>query len=193
MISHLVRMGQFQEAKRLTDLFFFDTDCLSAFLWVKGESILSKLYSGRIILPAQVYDEIARVPHLQARVDMLKDCGDLRIESMLVGSAEYEDYLSMTSSPEDGLRIIGKGEAAGIAMVKQRGGTLASNNLRDVRAYVEKYSLRHITTGDILREALEADLITIAEGDVLWAEMIQKRRMLPAATFTEYLEGGHSL
>ena len=78
-------------------------------------------------------------------------------------------------------------------MVKQRGGTLASNNLRDVRAYVEKYSLRHITTGDILREALEADLITIAEGDALWAEMIRKRRMLPAATFTEYLEGDHSL
>lgn len=193
MISHLVRTRQFWEEKRLTDLFFFDTDCLSAFLWVKGESILSKLYSGRIILPAQVYDEIARVPHLQARVDMLKDRGDLQIESMLVGSTEYEDYLSMTSSPENGFRIIGKGEAAGIAMVKQRGGTLASNNLRDVRAYVEKYSLQHITTGDILREALEADLITIAEGNVLWAEMIQKRRMLPAATFTEYLEDNHSL
>ena len=92
----------------MTDLFFFDTDCLSAFLWVKGESILSKLYSGRIILPAQVYDEIARVPHLQARVDMLKDRGDLQIESMLAGSTEYEDYLSMTSSPENGFRIIGK-------------------------------------------------------------------------------------
>ena len=39
----------------------------------------------------------------------------------------------MTTSPEDGMRIIGRGEAAGIAMAKHREGTLASNNLRDIR------------------------------------------------------------
>ncbi len=171
----------------MTEKYFFDTDCLSAFLWVRGESILAELYGGRIILPTQVYEELQRVPHLQMRVDTLKDRGDLRVLSMEVGSAEFSDYVHMTSSPEDGRRIIGKGEAAGIAMAKHRGGTLASNNLRDVRFYVERYRIPHITTGDILIKAMENGIITEEEGNAIWAEMIRKRRMLPTATFSEYL------
>ena len=106
---------------------------------------------------------------------------------MQAGSEEYLDYLQMTTSPENGMHIIGRGEAAGIAMAKHRDGTLASNNLRDVRLYVEKYNIAHITTGDILIEALDAGIITEAEGNTIWAEMIQKRRTLPTATFSEYL------
>lgn len=171
----------------MTEKYFFDTDCLSAFLWVREDSILAKLYAGRIILPAQVYNELQKVPHLQARVDTLKNCGDLCVESIEVGSVEYSDYLQMTTSPEKGMRIIGKGEAAGIAMAKQRDGTLASNNLRDIRPYVEKYEISHITTGDILIEAMDAGIITETEGNTIWADMIRKRRMLPTTTFSEYL------
>lgn len=171
----------------MREKYFFDTDCLSAFLWIRGESILAELYSGRIVLPAQVYNEIQRVPHLQERVDALKVSGDLCVESMEVGSAEYKDYLQMTSSPEEGMRIIGKGEAAGIAMAKHRKGTLASNNLRDICYYVENYEISHITTGMILIEAMEAGIITEEEGNNLWTEMIKKRRMLPTESFSEYL------
>lgn len=28
---------------------YFDTDCLSAFLWIENESILTQLYPGRVI------------------------------------------------------------------------------------------------------------------------------------------------
>ena len=98
----------------MTEKYFFDTDCLSAFLWVREESILAKLYEGRIILPAQVYNELQRVPHLLAKVDTLKNSGALNIESMEAGSAEYNDYLQMITSPAAGMRIIGRGEAAGL-------------------------------------------------------------------------------
>lgn len=171
----------------MIEKYFFDTDCLSAFLWVREESILAALYAGKIILPAQVYIELQKVPHLQAKVDILKNRGDLRIESMETGSAEYHDYLQMTTSPEEGMRIIGRGEAAGIAMAKHRNGTLASNNLRDIRPYVEKYVISHITTGDILIEAMNAGIITETEGNSIWADMIRKRRKLPTSTFSEYL------
>lgn len=185
----ILRLGwmMIREERQLTEKYFFDTDCLSAFLWVREESILARLYAGRIILPTQVYNELQRVPHLQARVDALKNQGNLSIESMEAGSEEYRDYLQMTTSPESGMRIIGRGEAAGIAMAKHRDGTLASNNLRDVRLYVEKYQIAHITTGDILIEAMNAGIITEADGNTFWAEMIRKRRMLPTTTFSEYL------
>ena len=175
----------------MTEKYFFDTDCLSAFLWVREESILARLYSGKIILPTQVYSELQRVPHLLARVDTLKNNGDLSVESMEVDSGEYNDYLQMTSSPEAGLRIIGRGEAAGIAMAKQRNGTLASNNLRDILPYVEKYDISHITTGDILIKAMDAGIITEAEGNTIWSDMIRKRRLLPTTTFSEYLVNYH--
>jgi predicted nucleic acid-binding protein len=181
-----------REEKQLTEKYFFDTDCLSAFLWVREESILARLYTGRIVLPAQVYNELQRVPHLLARVDTLKNNGDLSVESMEVGSTEYKDYLQMTTSPEAGMRIIGRGEAAGIAMAKQRNGTLASNNLRDILPYVEKYDISHITTGDILIEAMDAGIISEAEGNTIWSDMIRKRRLLPTTTFSEYLANCHN-
>lgn len=172
----------------MIEKYFFDTDCLSAFLWVRKESVLAHLYNGRIILPMQVYNELEKVPHLKKRVDMLKESGDLRVEDILVATEEFADYLQMTTKPESGMRIIGKGEAAGIAMAKHRKGILASNNLRDILPYVEKYSIRHITTGDILKEAMNVGLITEKEGNALWEGMLRKRRMLPAATFSEYLK-----
>ncbi|MBD5449643.1 MAG: hypothetical protein HDR28_05715 [Lachnospiraceae bacterium] len=176
----------------MTDRLFFDTDCLSAFLWVRGESILSQLYPGRIILPAQVYDELKRVPHLLAKVDVMKNEGNLIVDSMEVGSAEYHDYLRMITAPDAGMRIIGKGEAAGIAMVKERGGTLASNNLRDISSYVEKYGLNHITTGDILIKAMNSGIISETDGNDIWSNMIRKKRMLPTATFTDYIKSKQS-
>lgn len=171
----------------MTDGYFFDTDCLSAFLWVRGDSILSKLYAGRIVLPVQVYDELKKVPHLLARADTMKNNGDLVVESMEVDSTEYYDYLQMTTTPETGMRIIGRGEAAGIAMVKVRGGILASNNLRDISPYVTKYGLNHITTGDILIEAMNSGIISETDGNTIWSNMLRKRRMLPTPTFTDYL------
>jgi len=42
----------------MTSKLFFDTDCISSFLWVKQEKILFHLYPGRIMLPVQVYVEL---------------------------------------------------------------------------------------------------------------------------------------
>lgn len=171
----------------MTKDYFFDTDCLCAFLWVGEECILTHLYSGKIVIPMQVYYEIQRVPHLLSRVDSLKRNGDLTVESMLVGSSEYDDYVRMTTSPDVGMRIIGDGEAAGIAMAKHRNGILASNNMSDIPPYIKKYSIKHITTGDILVKALNDGLITESQGNTIWSDMLSKRRILPTTTFSEYL------
>ena len=84
--------------------------------------------------------------------------------------------------------VIGKGEAAAIVMTKSSDGVLASNNLRDIQKYVDKYHLKHITTGDILVEALKKGIITETEGNAIWTNMIAKRRMLPTPTFTDFLK-----
>lgn len=57
----------------MTNWLYFDTDCLSAFLWVKEEKILTRLYAGKIIVPQQVYQELSVtvIEHLKKRLDVL--------------------------------------------------------------------------------------------------------------------------
>lgn len=174
----------------MTDKYFFDTDCLSAFLWVDNENLLTKLYSGKIILPEQVYIELShpRIPHLKRKTDTLKNNGDILIQGIEVDTEEYELYYKLTRNPDKGFKIIGKGEAAAIALAKFRGGILASNNMKDIVEYVDEYGLEHITTGDILKDALDKGYITEDIGNNIWSNMILKNRKLPTETFSEFLE-----
>lgn len=64
---------------------------------------------------------------------------------------------------------------------------LASDNLRDILLYVTKYGLEHITTGDIFIEAMNSGIISETDGNNICSNMVRKKRMLPALTFTDYL------
>lgn len=173
----------------LTEPVFFDTDCLSAFLWVNNQSLLAQLYPGRIVIPAEVYAELSRptIPHLKARVDMMLSNNEARIESIEAGTEQYKLYRKLVAKPDPGHAVIGNGEAAAIVLAKEQGGILASNNLRDISVYVTEYNLTHKTTGEILKNALQQGLITETVGNQLWQEMLNKRRKLGYATFSDYL------
>ena len=103
-----------------------------------------------------------------------------------VDSEEYALYIELTTVSGDN-KVIGRGEAASISLAKKHDGILGSNNLKDVAYYVQKYSLKHMTTGDLLVEAYESGLITEAEGNAIWQAMLNKRRQIGAQSFTEYL------
>lgn len=62
-------------------------------------------------------------------MDTMKAAGNLRVQSIMVGTAEYDDYQQMAIKPSRGTMVIGKGEAAAIALVRQNEGILASNNM----------------------------------------------------------------
>lgn len=174
----------------MTEPLFFDTDCLSAFLWINNQSLIAQLYPGRIIIPAQVYEELSipSIPHLKNRIDSMINSGDASIKHILTNTEEYELYRKLSDSPDKGHVIIGSGEAAAIALAKQYDGILASNNLRDVSVYVSEFELHHKTTGDILKDALDSGLITESDGNQLWQDMLKKRRKLGYPTFSDFLK-----
>lgn len=173
----------------MTDELFFDTDCLSSFLWINDTNILHTLYGGRIILPEPVYMELSSpaIPHIKQRADMLIRNKDASIFHIEAGTGEYSLYRSLIR-PEKGVKQIGRGEAAGIALAKQYNGILASNNYKDIIPYVNKYGLKHTSTPDILVEAFEKNLITELDGNNIWNKMRNKNRMLPERTFSDYLK-----
>lgn len=166
---------------------YFDTDCLSAFLWIENESILTQLYPGRVIIPKQVYDELGSVPHLQGRIDTLLGRNEVELLEIEADTPAAELYAELTGSPRPGHTVIGRGEAASLALSKTFNGIVASNNLRDITQYIEEYHLQHKTTGDILVEALDAGIITEQAGNSLWSNMLRRRRRLGAPSFTDFL------
>jgi predicted nucleic acid-binding protein len=109
-------------------------------------------------------------------------------KEILLNTEEYNLYYELAISAPKGEKVIGKGEASAIALAKINNGILASNNLRDISKYIGKYELEHITTSDILVEALTKGYIDEQKGNQIWKNMISKRRMLPTTTFTEYLK-----
>lgn len=173
---------------------FFDTDCISAFLWVGEEAILPKLYPGRIAIPEPVYNELSnpRIPHLKQKIDVLKARGLVKIVQVQYGRPEYDLYMEMTNTPKKGKTIIGKGEASALALAKECDGIVASNNLRDIMQYINEFRLSYLTTGDIMVDAYKKSLITEGQGNFIWASMLAKRRKLGAISFSEYLETNSS-
>jgi predicted nucleic acid-binding protein len=147
------------------------------------------MYPGRVVIPKPVYDELSRpgISHLKERLDTLIHNGQVRIEDIQTGTETYDLYYQLAILPATGHAIIGAGEAASIALAKTNNGIVASNNLKDVMAYVLELGLKHITTGEILADALNLGYITELEGNKIWAQMIAKRRKLGAASFTDYL------
>lgn len=172
----------------MTNDLYFDTDCLSAFLWINDTNILHELYGGKMVLPDPVYQELSIpcISHLKQQADQMILAQDVTVKTIDLGTEEYKLYNELINGA-DGMKIIGKGEASGIALAKTHNGILASNNYKDIQPYIEKYNLKHIDTGQILKEALDKGLITESDGNNIWSQMLAKRRMLPARSFTEYL------
>ena len=91
---------------------------------MNNESILSKLFPGRVIIPKEVYDELShpgvnRVKGLKAQVDIMVQSGAATIETIVVGTNTYRLYRKLTNSPDPGHRVIGRGEAASISLAKE--------------------------------------------------------------------------
>ncbi len=179
----------------MTEKLFFDTDCISSFLWINDTNIIENLYGGKIVFPEQVYQEMSNpcIPHIKQRADALLTSNAAMVMALEVGTEEFELYTKLINGKE-GKKAIGHGEAGGIALAKRYGGILASNNYKDISPYIQEYGLRHIDTGIILKEALAQRLITEADGNRIWSQMLKKKRMLPAESFTKYLrENGRQI
>lgn len=173
----------------MTDDLFFDTDCLSAFLWIDQADLLERLYGGRIMIPAPVYRELSNpcIPHMKARTDALLDRRTAVLRQIETDTEEYHLYRTLVKGTKD-KKAIGKGEAAGIALAGTFRGTLASNNWKDIAQYIDEYHLKHIDTGHILLEGLGEGLITEDQGNIIWKQMRSKNRWLPGRTFSDYLK-----
>ena len=137
----------------MTDDLFFDTDCLSAFLWINDTSILHELYGGKIVLPEPVYYELSNpsIPHIKQRADIMISNKDVYIKTIDTGTEEYKLYAELVRG-EKGKKSIGRGEAGGIALAKTSLPVPVSpviNTVKGNDAACKIASRNSVMTGDI--------------------------------------------
>ena len=169
---------------------FYDSDCLSCFLAVRECGILQKLFS-KVIVPLVVAHEIldpGTPQHIRDNFNELVNLEFVEVRGMELDSPEHDLFNDIKRNYE----FMGAGEAAVIALTQENGGVIASNNLRDVKDYVDDYDLNLITTAFILAIAYEKHIKTKEELDKIWTDMINngRKRSLPRniSSFTQYYD-----
>ena len=159
-----------------------DADFLSSFAWVNRLDILEKLYSGKMIVLEEVMVELSRVGHLASRVQTSIASGSIDLVAMLADSPEALELARLLE-----LGRYGRGEAACMAYLKRNKGSMASNNLADVKTFCDANHKFLLTTAQVLHQAYNEGVVGLEDADKIWSDMIGKRRKLPAASFSHYL------
>lgn len=155
-----------------------DTSTLSNFAWIKRLDILEFYCRGQAVLLPDVERELAYVPQLLRRVSVCIGKW-LQHDALDLLGWEGQEYARLT-------RHVGQGEAAVMAYARSRGGTVASDNIRDVRRYCEKHKVPLVGTPGIMYAAFAAKVITQAEAERAWGLLVGKYRYkAPVATFSQ--------
>ena len=160
----------------------WDTDALSAFLWIGKLEILVKKYSSfeNIVLEA-VLDELKdpRIPHIYNRFTVHQD-------SFVLTDLDITDIEQITYFEELTKRM-GSGEAACITYAKFYSGQyIGSNNLSDISTICAEENIIIKTTGIILCELVDDSELSLTEAEKIWEAMKSKRRWLPEGSFNTY-------
>ena len=164
-----------------------DTDVLSCFLLTAQEGLLVRLYPQAIILDV-VYAEIQQRADLRNRLDPLLQSGWLKKDMFDTSGNAAREYAALISNARKPSPL-GRGEAAVMAWVRYHGGTIASNNLKDVYHYCDNHHLPLMTIRAIIAEAvLNRDTLSQEDAENFWQAMIKKRRRLPCSTAEEAIQ-----
>lgn len=170
--------------------YYFDADCLSSFLAVSKLSIPFLVIDGSVIIPKEVYDEViaAREEGFREQLESILKSKLAKVEEIKVFSKEGELYFKFHENPDEGFLPVGRGEAAAMALAISNDGVLVSNNLKDVMQYVRSKEISLLTTGMIIHEAIEQNVISKNEATEYWSEMIIHGCKLGAQTYEEYVD-----
>lgn len=160
-----------------------DTDFISCFAWTNRMALLTGIYQD-IVVPDIVLYELAKVPHLHGRVEASIAAGaisTISIDTLDPAAAEYSRLI--------GGGRLGRGESAVMAYVRFHGGTVGSNNVRDVLKYCQSNDLPLLAVRAVVVDAVDQErVLTEVAAEAFWAEMRRIRRRLPHATAMEALE-----
>ncbi|AZV56034.1 hypothetical protein [Clostridium sp. AWRP] len=169
----------------------FDNDCISSFSWIHRIDLINNLFKHQIIIPEPVYGELEKMrtskfSYVFSDIKKEIDNQNFEYKEIKITDSIFTEYLQLTTSLQN-REWIGKGEASAIVIAKDLGGTLASNNLRDVLPHIKNGQPPLICTEEILFYCYKMGFIKSEDGEEIWNEMKSKKRKLPKYDFNEVI------
>lgn len=169
-----------------------DTDIIECFASLDdGISILVDSLGTEIYVTGQLIEEIDLLygwpskSYIAERVNAAVGKGKIGRMSIEAISEDARLFIKMTSGECPGLPVIGKGEAAALLLAKASSGTIASNNLRDVKRYCVNNGIPLLCTEDVLSLAVVKNRITMDYAAVAWDKLKADGHFLPPYDFSE--------
>jgi len=159
-----------------------DATVLSNLARTNQMSLLEKLY-GQIIMPSQVHEEILK--GITAGYDFLEEA-DKIVEADWVKLAMLENEKERVLF-RSLLDIVGYGEAAGIAIAKERDLVFFSDD-RKARRVAQDQGVKISGTLGMLGLAVEEGKLSIGEADGVLSKMIQGGYHSPIQSLKELLK-----
>jgi predicted nucleic acid-binding protein len=158
-----------------------DANILINFIRAKCLSLLGALTSFEFVLPVEVVAEITD-PVQRAQLETALTRGDLRI-IVLEDIAELMTYAELR-------RVMGKGEAACLALAETRGWIVASDEKKRFRREVlaRLGEDRLVTTAGLFVLAIRAGLLSVHEADQAKAVLEQHRFRMKFRSFSDLIE-----
>ncbi|MCK4394907.1 DUF3368 domain-containing protein [Candidatus Bipolaricaulota bacterium] len=158
-----------------------DATVLSNLARTNQMSLLEKLY-GQIIMPSQVHEEILK--GITAGYDFLEEVNKI-VEADWVKLAMLENEKERTLF-RSLLDVVGYGEAAGIAIAKERDLVFFSDD-RKARRVAHDQGVKISGTLGMLELAVEEEKLSIGEADEALSKMVQGGYRSPIQSLKELL------
>ena len=171
---------------KINNKVYFDTDCLSAFLWLNEVSSLVLLFGNNIVIPRGVYDELCKIHTFKSIIDSYINKQIMSIVDIEYDSREMQIYLKLTTK-DSHYKVFGRGEAEVISHAVCNSKKMASNNLSDVEDYVKYYNLINYTIVDLLEMLIIDGLKTVDEVEIMWKDLKTKNFKIPGKTYNDFL------
>lgn len=151
--------------------------------FIEGDSLdnIPQIYPGRIVYVDKVLEELYSFP--QYKIQVFNFVQRHQFEKIELGS-NYEYFLEYA----DLIQMVGKGEAACMAIAKIDKKYIASSNLRDITEYCNKHKIKKITTMDFLWEAINKKVMSIEDCDEFITKVKNAGGKLPVDTIEEYVK-----
>lgn len=142
--------------------------------------LLYALYGKKLVLLDVVRDELMRSSQIQTQLGNFIAFYKIEVKDFPSDNMDIlKEYARLK-------RRYGEGESACMAVARYQKNIIASSNLKDIKAYCEKYHITYLSTMDILLEAVDSGTISEVECDGIIQTIKAKNSKLPVDTIAEY-------
>jgi len=157
-----------------------DSDVISAFALVNRLDILESLYREQMLVLDQVQIEVSKYYKVGALLSNVINRGAFQLGYLDPLGKDGWEFANLIDKG-----CFGQGEAAIMAYVRFRGGTVGSSNIRDVLRYCEVHGLPLLATRPIMFDAYQRRIIAKGEACQIWTDMRRKNIRLPDESFAD--------